>query len=181
VQAIDRLRGLLDLGLQASGHFAQEGHGRRRGRCGGRLLNDGEARHGLALGVVGGAFGKVGLLIILVAFGLADGQGHGQVEAAQEVLEIDSILPGGVDTDVEVSLWMLAMQLLQTFLQGLIAGSILQDGEWLGCREAIRPQERDAMTVACGVNADANAVERRGRGHWDLHEQDKERMVAKRT
>jgi hypothetical protein len=159
------LGGLLDLGLQATGHFAQEDHGRCRGQCGGGLLDDGEARHGLAFGVVGGAFGEVGLLIILVAFGLADGQSHGQVQAAEKGFEIGRILAGRVDPDVEARLGMLLMEMLQTFLQGVIAGLIFQDGERLGGREAIRPEERDTMTVACGVNPNANAVERRSRGH----------------
>jgi hypothetical protein len=75
--------------------------------------------------------GKWAFLIILVAFGLADGQGHGQVEAAEKMLEIDSILPGGVDTDV-----------LQAVLQSLISGLILQDGEWLGGRKSVRSKPR---------------------------------------
>jgi hypothetical protein len=41
------------------------------------LLHDGKTRHGLALGIVGGAFGIVRFLVVLVAFGLADRQGHG--------------------------------------------------------------------------------------------------------
>ena len=137
----------------------------RRRRRGVGLLDDGEAGHGLALGVVGGAFGEVGLLIVLVAFGLADGDGHGQVEAAEEVFEIGGVLAGGIDADVEVGLGMLLMQLLEAFLQGLIAGAVLHHGERLGGRLAIGPEEGDAMTVACGVDADADAVEGRGGGH----------------
>ena len=107
VESVDGLGRLFDLGLQAAGDFAQQDH--RRGRGGRRVgsLDDGEACHGLALGVVGGAFGEVRLLIILVALGLADGQGHGQVEAAEELFEVDGVLAGGIDADVEVSLGML--------------------------------------------------------------------------
>jgi len=104
-------------------------------------------------------------LIILVAFGLADGQSHGQVQAAEKGFEIGRILAGGVDTDVKARLRMLSMEMLQTLLQGVIAGLVFQNGEGLGGRKAIRPEERDTMTVACGIDADANAVERRGRGH----------------
>ena len=85
----------------------------RRGRGGVGLFDDGEAGHGLAFGVVGGAFGEVGLLIVLVAFGFADGEGHGQVEAAEELFEIGGILAGGVDADVEVGLGMLLVQLFR--------------------------------------------------------------------
>src|ERR1700687_11334 len=64
---------------------------------GGRLLDNGEACHGLAFGIVAGAFGEVRLLIVLVAFGLADGQGDGQAEAAQELFEIGGVLGGRGD------------------------------------------------------------------------------------
>ncbi len=74
--------------------------------------SDGEARHGLAFRVVGGAFGEMGLLIILVPLRLADGQGHGQLKAAKEVFEIGGVLAGGVDANVEVRLRMLLVQLL---------------------------------------------------------------------
>ena len=165
VQAIDGLRGLFDLGLQASGDFAEQDHCGRDGRGGAGQFDDGEACHGLAFGVVGGAFGEVGLLVVLVAFGLADGQGDGQGEAAEEVFEIGGILPGGVDADVEVGLGMLLVQLLQAFLQGLIAGAVFHDGERLGGGLAIGSQEGDAMAVACGVDADADAVQWSSRRH----------------
>ena len=132
VQAIDGLRGLLDLGLQASGDFAEQGHGGRDRRGGGGQFDDGEARHGLAFGIVGGAFGEVSLLVILVAFGLANGQGDGQWEAAQEVFEIGRVLAGGVDADVEVCLGMLLVQLLEALLEGLIAGAAFEYGNGLG-------------------------------------------------
>jgi hypothetical protein len=54
---------------------------------------------------------------------------------------------------------MLLVQLLQAFVQRLITGPVLQHSERFGGRLAIRSEEADAMTVACGVNADANAVE----------------------
>jgi hypothetical protein len=101
----------------------------------------------------------VGFLVVFVAFGLADGHRQGQVEAAEEMFEIGGVLPGGVDADVEVGLRMLLVQLHQAVVQSLVAGSILENGEGLGRRLAIGPEETNAMTVACGVNADANAVE----------------------
>ena len=74
----------------------------------------------------------MGLLIILVAFGFADGEGHGQVEAAEELLEIGGILAGGVDADVEMSVWMLLVQFAEAIFQGLVALAVLHDGEWRG-------------------------------------------------
>ena len=41
-----------------------------------------------------GALGEVRLMVVLVALGLADGDGHGPIEAAEELLEIGGILSG---------------------------------------------------------------------------------------
>jgi hypothetical protein len=107
----------------------------------------------------------VSLLIILVALGLADGQGHGQVEAAEELLEVDSVLASGIDAHVEVSLGMPFAQLFQAFLQCLIASTVLHDGERLGGRLVIGREEGDTMTVPCGIDPDADADGGRGGGH----------------
>ncbi len=85
--------GLLDLALQAGDELAEQGHGWLGRRRGGRSLDDGEASHGLALRIVGGALGEVRLPIILVALGLADGDGQGPVQAAEELLEIGGDCP----------------------------------------------------------------------------------------
>ena len=95
VQAIDGLRGLLDLGLQASGDFTEQDQVGGDGRGGAGEFDDREARHGLAFGVVGGAFGEVGLLVVLVAFGLAHRQGHGQGQGPKEVFQIGGVLASG--------------------------------------------------------------------------------------
>ena len=104
VESIDSLSRLLDLGLQPAADLAEQDRGGRGRGSGVGPFDDSEASHGLALGVVGGAFGEVGLPIILVAFGFADGEGHRQIEAAEELLEIDGILASGIDADVKMSL-----------------------------------------------------------------------------
>ena len=53
--------------------------------------------------------GKMGLLIILVALGFADRNGHGQSEAVKELFEIDGVLTGGIDAHVEVRIMVLFM------------------------------------------------------------------------
>jgi hypothetical protein len=74
---------------------------------------------------------------------------------------------------------MLLVQLLEAFVQSLIAASILQNGERFGGRLAIRSEERDAMAVACGIDADANTVEERDGGHGGPpHGRKKETRVA---
>ena len=122
------------------------------------MFDDGKTGHGLAFGVVGGAFGEMGLLIVFVAFGLADGQGHGQAEAAEESLEVSGILAGGVDADVEMGLGVLAMEIFQAGLEGVVAGAVFLDGKGFGRGEAIGAEEGDAMAVACGIDADADTV-----------------------
>lgn len=107
----------------------------------------------------------MGLLVILVAFRLADGQGQGQRQASQEVFEVGGVLAGGVDADVEVGLGVLPVQRLQAFLQGLVTSPALEDGHGLGGRLAIGAQEGDAMAVARGVDADADAVQGNDGGH----------------
>ena len=57
------------------------------------------------------------------------------------------------------------VQLLQAFLEGLIAGAVLHHGERFGGRLMVGPEEGDTVTVACGINTDADAVEGRGGGH----------------
>jgi hypothetical protein len=129
------------------------------------LLDDGKASHRLTLGVVRRAFGEVGLLAILLAFGFADRDGHGQVEAAEELLEIDGILSGGIDSDMEVGQGMQVAQLIQATLEGLIAIAVLHDGERRGSGFPIVLEERDTMSIACGINTDADRVEGRGCRH----------------
>jgi hypothetical protein len=111
------------------------------------------------------------LLIVLVAFGLADGQGHRQVEPTQEGFEVGGVLAGSVDADVEVGLRVLLLQALQAFVQGLVAGAVFQDGEGLGSGLAVRAQEGNAVTVACGVDADADTVEDLCGGHGGTPQQ----------
>ena len=101
----------------------------------------GEAGHGLALGVVGGPLGEVRLPIVLVALGLADGDGHGDVEAAEELLEIGGVLSGGVDADVEVDLGVLLAQLVQSDRAGPGSRRGLGDGERLGGRPEVGPRK----------------------------------------
>ena len=107
----------------------------------------------------------MGLAIILVALRLADGDGHGRLEAAEELLEIGGVLPGGVDADVEVDLGVLEPQLLQAIAQGLVAGAVLGDRQRPGGGPEVGPEETDAVTVARGIDADADAVEASGGRH----------------
>jgi hypothetical protein len=57
---------------------------------------------------------------------------------------------------------MLPLQALELFLQGPIAGLGFHDRERLGGGLMIGPAKGDTMAVACGVDTDADALERRG-------------------
>ena len=100
------------------------------------------------------------------------GKRHGQGQAAQKAFEIGGILPGRVDADVELGLRMLPMQTLELLLQCLIAGLGFHDCERLGGGLMIGPAKRHAMTVARGVDADADALERRRRTHGFLRDEE---------
>jgi hypothetical protein len=52
--------------------------------------------------------------------------------------------------------------LTEAFVQGLIAGAVLKDGQWLGRGLAIGSEEGNAMTVTSRVDADSDAVEGTG-------------------
>src|SRR5262249_56683540 len=115
-----------------------------------------ERRHGLALGVVGGALGEMRLLIVLIAFWLSYGDGHRQGQATQEAFEIGSVLAGGINPNVEVCLGMLLVQQPQPFAELLVALLVLQDSERFCSRLPIRAQERNPIAVARGVDANAD-------------------------
>ena len=58
------------------------------------------------------------------------------------------------------------VELFEALCRGLIAGVVLQDGEGLGGGLAIGAEEGDAVAVACGVDADTDAVERTAVVAW---------------
>ena len=165
VKSIDGLGRLLDLGLQPAANVTEQNQGNRGSGRGLWSFDDSEASHGQALGVVVGAFWEVSLPIILVAFGLADGDDKGQIKAAEEQLEIGGILAGCVDPDTDLGLRMLLVQLAQALLQGPVALALFHDGEgWSGALE-IGPEEGNAMAVTGCVDADTDAVEIQGADH----------------
>ena len=178
MQAMDRRSGLLDLSLQTAGDLAHPRPGRREWQRGVRLLDPGQARHGLALGVVGGALGEVRLLLVLSAFGLAPGDGQGQRPARQEALEIGSVRAGGIDADGEGGLGMLLVQPFEALAEILLTLLIVQDGERLGGCLPVGAPERDAVALACGVDADADAGPWVGRGHAKVSRGEEQRRLG---
>ena len=70
----------------------------------------------------------MGVVVILVAFGLADGDGQRQIEGSQKVFEIGGVLPGGIDADVEFRVRMSFAQAPQLQFQALITHAGLRHG-----------------------------------------------------
>ena len=69
------------------------------------------------------------------------------------------------DTRVGTGPWGWLVYVGGTLAERFIAGVIFADGEGPGKRLAVRPEEGNAMTVARGVDADADTVQRANRGH----------------
>ena len=89
-------------------------------------------------------------LVILVAFGLADRQGDGQGQAAQEMFEIGGVRAGRIDAHMEVRPGMLLVQQLQTFVEGLVARSAFENRHGLGGGLTIgRRKARDGHRLRC--------------------------------
>ncbi len=105
------------------------------------------------------------LPVILVAFGFADGDDQPQVEAAEKQLEIDGILAGGVDANIDLGLRMLLAQVPKPILESLVPLTFLHDGKGWGGALEIGPEERNPMAVAGRVDADTDAVERQVADH----------------
>jgi hypothetical protein len=60
---------------------------------------------------------------------------------------------------MEMGLGMLLMESLQAFLKRLVTDVTFQNGQRLGSGLAIGSEEADAMTVTCGVDANADGIE----------------------
>src|SRR5215472_10384813 len=61
---------------------------------------------------------------------------------------------------------------MKAILQGLVAGAVLHHSQRLGGRRAIGPEEGDTVTVTCGVNADADAIQGCSGGHGRSPQED---------
>jgi hypothetical protein len=59
-----------------------------------------------------------------------------------------------------------ALGVVETIVQGLLAGLGFHHGERFRCGLAVGPEEGDAMAVACGINSDPDAVKRSRSGRW---------------
>ena len=70
----------------------------------------------------------MGMVVILVAFGFADGDEQRQIEGSQEVFEIGGVLPSGIDADVEFRVRMFLPKAPQLLFQALITDAGLRHG-----------------------------------------------------
>jgi hypothetical protein len=107
----------------------------------------------------------VSLAVILVALVLANGNGQGQINAAEEMLEVWGVLTGSIDPDHQLGLRMLRMRQFQAFVQAVVPHAVLRDGERLGGEFTVGPHEGDAVTMACSVDSDPDELQRLAAGH----------------
>src|SRR5271166_5866827 len=137
--------------------------GRCGGRAGGGLFDEGEAGSTVAFDGIGLAFGKESFAIALVAGRLANGDGGGERQAAQEGLQVGGVLAGGIDADVEVHGPSALLQDLE-LLQQLVV-TLARLGNLAGRTGGLEilAQEGNVMTIARGVKTDAKGDALRSR------------------
>ena len=69
---------------------------------------------------------------------------------------------------MELSVRMLLVQLLEPILESSITRPAFQHRQRLGDQRVVSTEEGDTVTVACGVDTHANAVDGCSHGHKDL-------------
>jgi len=167
VELVGQARGLAGLAFEALNDFAQRLQGSWVARRFARLLDQGEASGAIALRGVGLAFGKDGLAIVVVAGGVANGNGFGKGQGAQKRFQVRGILAGGIEADVEMDVAVSLLQSLKLVKDELIP--LLRLGDFTGwaSRLQIGKEKGDVMAVTSRVETDADGEGGRSRenGH----------------
>ena len=84
----------------------------------------------------------------------------------QEVDQVIGILPGGVEADNKVNGSVSLDDPFEPLPQLGIAGGILGESKFVGGRLEIVPEEGGVVSIARGVDADAEASRRLRRVEW---------------
>lgn len=153
--------------MQSAGDLAHGAQLDGQGRDVGRTLAEGVARAGAGLDRIGLLVAKEGGAVVLVALriagrkaerGAGEGSGRGCLQALQVVLQVVGILPGGVEADDEVHRVFALGDGLEALVELGVAVGSLGEGEFGGGGLEIVAQEGGIVTVARGVDADADAA-----------------------
>ena len=73
----------------------------------------------------------------------------------EKPFEVCGVLAGGIDPDVQPCLRVAAMQQVKLLLQLAIPFARLNDGHWLCGRLAVWAEKADMVSIARGINTDA--------------------------
>ena len=100
--------------------------------------------------------------VVFVALGIAAGESQSEVvgEAVDEVQQVISVLPRGVQADDERDLAEACGDLLQALAKQGIAGGRFGEGQVGGGRLQVVAKEGGDMAIACGIDADAHTARR---------------------
>ena len=171
VELVDQAGALTDDGLEAAGDLTQAAQFQGQGRVTAGPLGEGEAGGGAGLDGVGLVAAEEGGAVVLVALGVAAGQGQGERRAqpAEEVEEVVGVLAGGVEANDEQARAVAAGDLFEPLPELTVASGGLGELEFLGGGLEVVAQEGGVVAVARRVDADAEAA-RAGRtgavGAW---------------
>lgn len=100
---------------------------------------------------------------------LADGDFQGQGELSEEPFKIGGVLAGGVDPHVQPGLRIATMQQFELLLQLAIPLGRLHDDHRSGGRLAVGAEKADMVSVACGIDTDAEHLMTGGIGRYHSH------------
>lgn len=135
--------------LDPAGDLAEDAHGRRERGGGFGFFRDGEAGAGVGFDRIGLFRSEDGDTIILVAFGIAAGDGFAVGQGVQEGEQVVGIAAGDVDAHVEVDVaGVLGGDGVQTLAELLIAEGGLDDQEVGGSGLQIGAKKGGVMAIA---------------------------------
>lgn len=132
-----------------------------------RTLDDCVACHGQAFGGIVLAFGRVGAVIVFVAFRLADTDSHRQmIERANESFKVGRVLSCGIDAQMDVRFGVTPVHLFELRLEFAIAFPRLGDRQRRGRQFFVFAEKADMMPIAGSINTDAQMPQRVGLATW---------------
>ena len=156
MQLVGQPCGLAALSFQALDDFAQ-GMMARGGRvAGGRFFEQSETSGTQALDGIRLAFGKQGLAVVLVACRLADRDGFGERQTAQEGFQVAGILAGRIETHVEMHCGRAFVELLQLQEESIVSLAGFDKLERRASRLEVVAQKGHMVAITGRIKADAD-------------------------
>jgi hypothetical protein len=156
VQLIGEPRTLFGLSLDPRRDSTQSGERRGFPERFARSFDDGITSHGKAFRGIALPLGRMCVVIVFVALWLTDRNGHGEVvQRPQKRFEIRGILTSGINSQMDVSLGVQPMQLLQLRLQLLVTAAGFSDRQGFGNGLFVFSQKRHVMSEPRRIDSHA--------------------------